>query len=129
MDIGDRNGFRYMFGVVCRTTGKVSLQPLKKKSEARLAIMVFLALVRRECPLIQIHLRRWDKSFRVDGLAVVSTGRGGVFTCTNGQPESQVDMLPRDVAHLFSTSGMPQSGTSRIERLWKTLLTAARCHL
>ena len=96
-----------MFGAVCRSTGKMLLQPLKKKSEAKLSIMAFLALVRRECPLIQIHLRRWDKSFRLDGLAVVSTGRGGEFTCTNGYTESEVDVLLRDAAHLFKTPGMP----------------------
>ena len=62
-------------------------------------------------------------------MAVVSTGRGGEFTCTNGYTESQVDVLLRDVVHLLNTPGMPQSGTSRIERLWKALSTAARCHL
>ena len=58
MDVGDRNGFRYSSGAICRSTGKVHLQPLKKKSEAKTAITAFLALIRRECPLIQIHLRR-----------------------------------------------------------------------
>ena len=43
MDVGVRNGFRYMFGAVCRSTGKVFLQPLKKKSEAKIAITAFLA--------------------------------------------------------------------------------------
>ena len=118
-----------MFGAVCRSTGKVLFQPLKKKSEAKTAIAAFLALIRRECSLIQIHLRRWDKPFRLDGVAVVSADRGGAFTCTNSFIESQVDVLLRDVVHLFNTPGVPQSGTSRIERLWKTLSTAARCHL
>ena len=118
-----------MFGAVCRSTGKVLFQPLKKKSEAKIAITAFLALVRRECSLIQIHLRRWDKSFRLDGMVVVSTDLSGEFTCTNGYTESQVDVLLRDVAHLFNTPGMPQSGTSRIERFWRTLSTVARCHL
>ena len=96
-----------MFGAVCRSTSKVFIQPLKKKSEASLAIMAFLAPDRRECPLIQIHLRRWNKPFRLDGLAVVSTGRGGEFTCTNGYTESQVDVLLRDVVHLFNNPGVP----------------------
>ena len=118
-----------MFGAVCRSTGKVFLQPLKKENVAKNSIAAFLARIRRECPLIQIHLRRSDKTFRPDGVAVVSTDRGGEFTCTNGYTESKVDVLLRDVVHLFNTPGVPQSGTSRIERLWKTLSTAARCHL
>ena len=104
-DVGGRNGFHYMFGAVCRSTGKVFLQQLKKKSEAKIAIAKFLALIRREFPLIQIHLRRWGKSFRLGGMAVVSTGCGGEFTCTNGYTESQVDVLLRDVVHLFNTPG------------------------
>ena len=47
MGVGGRNGFRYMFGAVCRSTGKVLLQPPKKKNEAKIAIAAFLALVRR----------------------------------------------------------------------------------
>ena len=38
-------------------------------------------------------------------------------------------MLLREVVHLFNTPWVPQSGTSRIECLWKALSTAARCHL
>ena len=62
-------------------------------------------------------------------MAIASTDRGGEFTCTNSYTESQVDVLLRDVVHLFNTPGVPQSETSRIERLWKTLSTAAHCHL
>jgi len=62
-------------------------------------------------------------------MAAVSKDRGEEFTCTNGYTESQVDVLPRDIVHLFNTPGVPQSGTSRIERLWRKLPTAARCHL
>ena len=62
-------------------------------------------------------------------MALVSEDRGGELTCTNGYTESQFDVLLRDVVHLFNTPGVPQSGTSRIERMWQTLSTAARCHL
>ena len=129
MDVGDRNGFRYMFGGICRAVGKVFLQPLRQKGDAEVALKRYLALIRAQCPGIEIHLRRWDKHFRVPGLAMVSSDRGGEFTCTHGYTETAVDVLLRDIVPLFNTPGTPQSGTSRIKRLWESLPKTTRCHL
>ena len=129
MDVGDRNGFRYVFGGICRATGKVFLQPLRRKSGAEDALRRYLALIRAQCPGIEVHLRRWDDTVRVPGLAIVSSDRAGEFTCTHGYTETAVDALLRDIVHRLNTPGMPQSGTSRIERLWETLPKATRCHL
>ena len=47
-EVGDPNGFRYLFGGVDRATGKVSSQPIRTKSEAKEAPRAHLALIRAQ---------------------------------------------------------------------------------
>ena len=131
LDVGDRNGFRYMYGAVCRASGKGYLQPLRAKSEATHALRKYLALIREQCPGIEVHLRSAARyrDITVPGLAVVCTDRGGEFTTTHGYTESEFDAMLADVVHRLNTPDTPQSGTSRIERLWRSLSTAARSSL
>ena len=131
LDVKDRNGFRYVFGGVCKATGKGFLQPMRSKSEAAGVLRSYLALIREQCPGIEVHLRKFVKfkEIRVPGLAVVFSDRGGEFTTTFGYTQSEFDSLLRDVVHKLNTPNTPQSGTSRIERMWLSLTTAARSSL
>ena len=73
LEVKDRNGFRYDFGGVCKATGKGFLQPVRSKSEAAGVLRSYLALIREQCPGIEVHLRTCVKfkEIRVPGLAVV----------------------------------------------------------
>jgi len=76
-EVGDPLGFRYLFGGVDRATGKVFIQPIRKKSDAKEALRAYLALIRAQCPGIELHLRLSFKDIKVPGLAIVSHDRGG----------------------------------------------------
>ena len=129
MDVEDRNGFRYLFGAIDRATGKMFVHPLRRKCDAKLALQAYLALIRAQCPGIELHLRLWFKDIRVPGLSIVTSDRAGEFTSTYGYTASEFDELLQSVVHRLNTADTPQSGTSRIERVWGKLTTAARCCL
>ena len=118
-----------MFGAICRATGKAFLQPLRQKSEAKDVLRKYLVLLRAQCPGIEQHLQLSArfKDTRVPGLSVVYTDRGGEMTTTFGYAESEFDEILQGFVHRLNTPDTAQSGTSRIERLWLKLSTAARC--
>ena len=82
----DRNGFRYVFGGVCKATGKGFLQPMRSKREVAGVLRSYLALIREQCLGIEVHLRTFERfrDIREPGLAVVFSDRGGEFTTTFG---------------------------------------------
>ena len=131
LDIASRHGHRYMFGGVCRSSGKAFMQPLSKKSDAKDAMRKYFALVQSQCASIQQHLRLTvrGKDMRVTGIATVHSDRAGEFTTTFGYTRSEFDELLTDVWHSLNTPDTPESGTTRIERLWGTLSEAARASL
>ena len=117
-EVGDPQGFRYLFGGVDRATGKVFLQPIRAKSEAEEALRAYLALIRAQCPGIELHLRPLFKDIKVPGPSVVSSDRGEKFTTTYGATHSEFDALLSDVVRLLTTPDTPKPETSRIERVW-----------
>jgi hypothetical protein len=127
VDYGDRNGYRFMLGIVCRATGKLFLQPLRAKSEALAGFKRFIALVEAQRPGIQEHLRVWIKGAEVPGVKIVSSDRGGEFTAPGySGVRSAFDEYMRSVIHRLNTPATPESGTSRIERMWRLLLKVVR---
>ena len=127
VDYGDRNGYRFMLGIVCRATGKLFLQPLRAKSEALAGFKRFIALVEAQRPGIQEHLRVWIKDAEVPGVKIVSSDRGGEFTASGySGVRSAFDEYMQSVIHRLNTPATPESGTSRIERMWRLLLKVVR---
>jgi hypothetical protein len=125
MDVGDRNGFKYVFGAIDRATGKLFLQPIRAKSDALAAMRRYFALVQAQCPGIELHLRvTTGRDVPVRGIDIVSSDRGGEFTTTNGATRSAFDEFLQSIVHLLNTPDTPQSGTSRIERAWRTIIKA-----
>jgi hypothetical protein len=61
VDYGNRNGYRFIIGIVCRATGKLLLQPFRAKSEALAGFKRSIALAEAQRPGIQEHLRVWIK--------------------------------------------------------------------
>jgi len=124
MRVDDPNGNEVVFGGVCRATGKFFFQPLRRKSDAEGAMRALMAQVRAQTPQIQ---QRFQLTFR--GMAIVYSDRGGEFTTTNGFTKSGFDELLKNLVHRLNTPDTPKSGTTRIERMWRKLSTAARANL
>ena len=77
-EVGDPQGFQYLFGGVEQATGKVLLQPIRAKSEAKEPLCAYLALIREQCPgITKPQLPLWFKDMKVPVLSVVSSDRGG----------------------------------------------------
>jgi hypothetical protein len=95
LDVNSRHGHRYMFGTICRSTGKAFMQPLKKKSNAKGAMQKYLALVRSQCAGIEQRLRLTvkGKEIKVPDIATVYSDRGGEFTTTFGFTRSEFGEL------------------------------------
>jgi len=130
-DCGDRNGFRYLLGAIDKATGKVFLQPIRKKSDATGAMQAIKVTIDSECSGIQAHLRHHIKDIHITGIKVITSDRGGEFTTTFGCTETAFDEFIREnnIRHCLTTPHTPESGTTPIERLWSTLSRAARSHL
>jgi hypothetical protein len=123
LDVGDRSGFRFVFGAIDRATGKLWLQPLRAKSEALGAMKRYFAMVREQFHGIEVHLNISSGSL---GIFTVSSDRGGEFTTTHGATRSSFDEFLQDVVHRLNTPKTPKSGTTRIEGVWRTIVKATR---
>ena len=65
-----------------RATGKVLLQPMRAKSEAKEALHAYLALICAQCRGIEMNLFLSFKDIKVPCLSIDSSDRGGEFTTT-----------------------------------------------
>ena len=128
-EVGDPNGFRYLFGGVDRATGRVLPQPIRAKSAAKEALRAYLALIRAKFPGIELNLRLSFKDIKVPSLPVVSSDRGGELTTSYGATQSEYDALLNDAVRRLNTPSTPKSGASRIERVRGSLPKAARYSL
>jgi len=120
-DVEDSNGFRYLFGAICRASGVLFVQPMRLKSESLEAMEAFLLLVKARLPRIEVHL-----NISLCGVSIVYSDRGGEFTTTYGYTRSKFDELINKVGtRQLNTPDTPQSGTTKIERVWRTIVSAA----
>ena len=76
---GDRNGFEYLFAIICVSTGAVFLQPLRAKSEAVEALRAFARWFKLRAPTMEAGLGLAQGSLQ---LGEFRCDRGGEFTCT-----------------------------------------------
>ena len=120
-DCGDRNGFRYMLGLIDRSTGYLFLHPMRKKSEAAEIYKKFKGQINAWAPLIEAKT-----GYLINGIAELFTDRGGEFTTTFGATRSVFDELVMDIKHSLNTPDTPKSGTTKIERVWGILPAASR---
>ncbi len=123
LEVGDPSGYKYVFGAVCRAVGKFYYQPMTRKSEAGGAMRSFLNYVRSISPQLSV------KFIHFKGVAIVYSDRGGEFTTTYGYTRSDFDELLKDVVRRLNTPDTPESGTTRIERMWRKLTTGTRASL
>jgi hypothetical protein len=65
----------------------------------------------------------------VTGVHVVYSDRGGEFTTTFGGTRSSFDEFLQSLVHRLNTPDTAKSGTTRIERAWRTITKAARSSL
>ena len=92
---GDRNGFEYLFAVICVSTGAVFVQPLRARSEAVAALWAFAKWFELRAPLMEAALGLAPGSLR---LGEIRHDRGGEFTCTWGATKSAFDEAVRDIS-------------------------------
>jgi len=130
LDLGDRNGSRFMFSALDRATGKLWLQPLRAKSEAITAMKRYLAYVNSVAPGVEQHLTvTMGKHVPVRSVIIVSSDRGGEWTVTNGATHLSFEELVQPLIHRLNTPNTPKSGTTRIEGVWRKLVKATRASL
>ena len=92
LDVGDRNGSRFMFGALDRATVKRWLQPLRAKSEAITAMERYQAHVNSVAPGVEHHLTvTMEEHYPVRGVGIVSSDLGGEWTVTSGAARSSFE--------------------------------------
>jgi hypothetical protein len=127
LDVDDRRGNRFMFGAIDRATGKIFFQPLRAKSEALAAMQRLFVVIAAQSPGIEMHLKvTTGRDVSVTGVHIVSSDRGGEFTTTFGGTRSGFDELLQSLLHLLNTPDTAKSGTTRIERAWRTITFGMR---
>ena len=121
---GDRNGFEYLFALICVSTGAVFLQPLRAKSEAVAALWAFAKWFKIWASTMEAALQLPLDSLR---LGEYRSDRGGEFTTTWGATKSAFDEAVKAIflGRWLGSPDAPRSATPHIERFWGTLRDAA----
>lgn len=128
LDVGDRNGFRYLVGFICTATGASFRQPVRAKSQAVEVLESFIKWLGSVSRFIEAKFNYPPGHVKVHTLR---SDRGGEFTTTLGATASEFDDAAARLVgtRLFTSANEPLSGTANIERFWGTLRDAAEASL
>ncbi len=112
----------YLFPAIDRVSGEILVQPLKSKADAWRAMQAYLEHVRTVLPRVELRL-----GISITGVVTVYSDRGGEFTSTWGFTQSAFDELfeQRGIRRRLNSPDMPKSGTTMVERAWRSLVESA----
>ena len=125
IDVGDPNGFRYLGGWIDEDSGVAYTQPMRTKREFASVIQGFARIFRAQRLRIAQFLGLNVEDVFLGRLAM---DKGGENTTTFGATQSQFDSIARSLFNsvFYTSTGMPQTGTAKMERHWDTLYRATK---
>ena len=124
IDVGDRNLYRFLVGLIDEASGASFVQPVQTKGQAVEVLKSFRAWLLLQAPFIETKFGYPPHS--VGRVVEIKCDRGGEFGTTLGARRSAFEEYVHELGWTmrFNEKGEPRSGTAKIEAHWNSLNTA-----